>query len=359
MAQRAPPLTPPPPSSRPSTTLSTFLRTDTSSMMLSTTSAPRMAGRPTPSGRPASLQARGQPSRAVTTCALKSHPKAAGAAAAAAAALLGALPASASDIVQAISDTPNASLAVGGGAAIAALSAALVAADPEKRRQEQMKETSGDELAAVKNYFNTEGFSRWNKIYGETDEVNKVQLDIRTGHAVTVEKVLGWFEEEGGVEGMTIADAGCGTGSLAIPLALKGATVSASDISSAMAGEAAKRYEAAAQKAGSKPAVAPTFEALDLESVTGKYDTVTCLDVMIHYPQDKADNMVKHLASLSERRLVRIGEFFPGPSKATRAYLHAEADVERSLNEAGFKVVKREMTATQFYFSRLLEAVRE
>jgi len=342
-------------------------------MMLSTTSAPRMAGRPTPSGRPASLQARGQPSRAVTTCALKSHPKAAGAAAAAAAALLGALPASASDIVQAISDTPNASLAVGGGAAIAALSAALVAADPEKRRQEQMKETSGDELAAVKNYFNTEGFSRWNKIYGETDEVNKVQLDIRTGHAVTVEKVLGWFEEEGGVEGMTIADAGCGTGSLAIPLALKGATVSASDISSAMAGEAVKRYEAAAQKAGSKPAVAPTFEALDLESVTGKYDTVTCLDVMIHYPQDKADNMVKHLASLSERRLVvsfapytpyyavlkRIGEFFPGPSKATRAYLHAEADVERSLNEAGFKVVKREMTATQFYFSRLLEAVRE
>lgn len=56
--------------------------------------------------------------------------------------------------------------------------------------------------------------------------------------------------------------------------------------------------------------------------------------------------------------LKRIGELFPGPSKATRAYLHAEADVERSLNAAGFKVVKREMTATQFYFSRLLEAVK-
>ena len=33
----------------------------------------------------------------------------------------------------------------------------------------------------VKNYFNTEGFERWRKIYGdETAEVNKVQLDIRT-----------------------------------------------------------------------------------------------------------------------------------------------------------------------------------
>ena len=44
--------------------------------------------------------------------------------------------------------------------------------------------------------------------------------------------------------------------------------------------------------------------------------------------------------------------------QATRAYLHAEADVEKALNEAGFKVTKREMTATSFYFSRLLEAKR-
>jgi len=45
-------------------------------------------------------------------------------------------------------------------------------------------------------------------------------------------------------------------------------------------------------------------------------------------------------------------------AQATRAYLHAEADVEASLEREGFKVVKREMTATNFYFSRLLEAVR-
>lgn len=44
--------------------------------------------------------------------------------------------------------------------------------------------------------------------------------------------------------------------------------------------------------------------------------------------------------------------------QATRAYLHAEADVEAALEKHGFKVVKREMTATSFYFSRLLEAVR-
>lgn len=44
--------------------------------------------------------------------------------------------------------------------------------------------------------------------------------------------------------------------------------------------------------------------------------------------------------------------------QATRAYLHAEKDVEAALRQAGFKVAKREMTATSFYFSRLLEAKR-
>lgn len=43
--------------------------------------------------------------------------------------------------------------------------------------------------------------------------------------------------------------------------------------------------------------------------------------------------------------------------QATRAYLHKEADVEACLARLGWKVVKREMTATKFYFSRLLEAV--
>jgi predicted RNA methylase len=39
-----------------------------------------------------------------------------------------------------------------------------------------------------------------------------VQLDIRQGHAQTVDKVLNWLQEEGGVKGTTICDAGCGTG---------------------------------------------------------------------------------------------------------------------------------------------------
>ena len=78
-----------------------------------------------------------------------------------------------------VADGGSLSLALGGGAAIAALGAALVITDPQKRRAEQMQATGGDELAAVKTYFDTAGFERWNKIYGETDEINKVRRGLQ------------------------------------------------------------------------------------------------------------------------------------------------------------------------------------
>lgn len=74
-------------------------------------------------------------------------------------------------------------------------------------------------------------------------------------------------------------------GLLAIPLALKGADVSASDISAAMVGETERRYNAVIAEGATAPKSAPKFEAMDLESASGSYDLVTCLDVMIHYPQ--------------------------------------------------------------------------
>eukprot|EP00933_Yihiella_yeosuensis_P060806 TRINITY_DN6360_c1_g1_i1.p1 TRINITY_DN6360_c1_g1~~TRINITY_DN6360_c1_g1_i1.p1 ORF type:complete len:338 (+),score=88.54 TRINITY_DN6360_c1_g1_i1:126-1139(+) len=226
------------------------------------------------------------------------------------------------------------------------------------------KSESVNDKEVVEKYFNGEGFERWQKIYGETDDVNPVQKDIRVGHAETVEKILTWLDPAT-ISGKTVCDAGCGTGNLSIPLASRGAVVSGSDISAAMVGEASER--AKAQLAESQ---VPKFATSDLEALSGKYDTVCCVDVLIHYPPEKMEGMVKHLAGMSNERFVvsfapktwyylllkRIGELFPGKSKTTRAYLHEEEMVEAALNRAGFKVTRREMTATNFYFSRLFEA---
>lgn len=225
---------------------------------------------------------------------------------------------------------------------------------------------STDDKAIVKDYFNSTGFERWRNIYGN-GEVNKVQLDIRTGHQQTIDKVLAWLEADGNIDQLSICDAGCGVGSLSLPLAKAGATVYASDISEKMVGEA---REKAIQQFSDINKV--TFEVKDLEDLTGKYHTVICLDVLIHYPDADMEQMISHLGSLAESRLIlsfapktpcytllkKIGEFFPGPSKTTRAYLHKEKEVIAILEKNGFTVQRKDMTKTRFYFSRLIEATR-
>ncbi|AFY94237.1 magnesium protoporphyrin IX methyltransferase [Chamaesiphon minutus] len=223
-----------------------------------------------------------------------------------------------------------------------------------------------DDKAVVKEYFNNTGFERWQRIYGD-GEVNKVQLDIRTGHQQTVDTLLEWLAADNNLEGLSICDAGCGVGSLSIPLAQAKAIVYASDISEKMVGEA---KENAAKLFGNNDN--PTFSVQDLESLSGNYHTVVCLDVLIHYPQDKAAEMISHLASIAQSRLIlsfapktpclsllkKIGSFFPGASKATRAYLHRETEIVQILEAQGFKIERKAMTKTRFYFSRMLEAVK-
>ena len=82
--------------------------------------------------------------------------------------------------------------------------------------------SSVDDKTEVREYFNNEGFNRWNKIYSDSDEVNSVQLDIRDGHDQTIQKILNWISDDGDIAGKTVADCGCGVGSLAIPLAQMG-----------------------------------------------------------------------------------------------------------------------------------------
>ncbi|XP_072968646.1 magnesium protoporphyrin IX methyltransferase, chloroplastic [Typha angustifolia] len=279
-----------------------------------------------------------------------------------------ALPSAAADVLPSLNTAAPAALA-----AAAALTAALSLSDPDRRRRKQAAEAGGDDKEAVKAYFNSTGFDRWRRIYDpSSSDVNRVQLDIRLGHAQTVDAALRLLRDAGGLAGTTVCDAGCGVGSLSIPLSREGAIVSASDISAAMVAEAQKlAQEAASQEPPNSPFQIPKFEVKDLESLQGKYDTVVCLDVLIHYPQEKAEGMIAHLASLAEKRLVlsyapktffynflkRVGELFPGPSKATRAYLHAERDVEEALKKVGWRVTNKGFISTQFYFANLIEAV--
>jgi magnesium-protoporphyrin O-methyltransferase len=90
-------------------------------------------------------------------------------------------------------------------------------------------------------------------------------------------------------------------------LAFKGAAITATDISAAMAEEAARRYEAEAGAPGApaRPATPPTFAAASLDELTGgPWDVVTCIDVLIHYPQAKVDAMLASLVGKASKKVV-------------------------------------------------------
>ena len=229
--------------------------------------------------------------------------------------------------------------------------------------------TATDDKTIVKEYFNTTGFDRWRRIYGISNDVNKVQLDIRNGHQQTVDTVIGWLQADGNLSEISICDAGCGVGSLSIPLAQAGAKVYASDLSEMMIAEAKDR--ARAELGDSIDNL--TLAVQDLETLSNQYHTVICLDVLIHYPQEQVEQMISHLCSLAQTRLIlsfapktfalgllkKVGSFFPGASKATRAYLHPASEVIKILEKNGFTIQRQAMTKTRFYFSRLIEATRK
>ena len=107
---------------------------------------------------------------------------------------------------------------------------------------ESWQERKQSEKTEVQTYFNGTGFERWNRIYSNSNQVNKVQRNIRLGHQKTVDDVLSWIKETGGISEMSFCDAGCGVGSLSLPLAAMGAgSIAASDISESMVKETQRR----------------------------------------------------------------------------------------------------------------------
>lgn len=117
----------------------------------------------------------------------------------------------------------------------------------------------------------------------------------------------------------------------------QGAEVTASDISSSMAQEAERRYKAAAAQPGAAaPTATPKFVASDLESQGGRFHTVACLDVMIHYPQVRTLHCRRH--SSCSAPVTYSHTFNLGSQRS-----HAAASLDESIahvNEGNFCVFR-------------------
>ncbi len=216
----------------------------------------------------------------------------------------------------------------------------------------------------LRHYFDGVGFERWSAIYGKEEGLSAIRRSIREGHNKMLAQVEAWLADAQLPAGAHVLDAGCGTGLVSIALAKQGYNVTSVDIAPQMVKSA--RHQAI--EAGVADRV--RFIAGDLEVVSGSFDAVICLDVLIHYPRSGFAQMCTRLARLSRGPLIMtyapynrllatkhwIGGFFPKSNRRTTIQMTPDHFVKKTLAEAGKPFYRGRRISHGFYHVALAEA---
>ncbi|NCW79250.1 MAG: magnesium protoporphyrin IX methyltransferase, partial [Oxalobacteraceae bacterium] len=213
---------------------------------------------------------------------------------------------------------------------------------------------------------------QWAKLTSDAP-VSGIRKTVRAGRDRMRETLLSWLPDD--LRGRRILDAGCGTGTLAVELARRGAHVVAIDLSPTLVELARERLrgQLPVDLLGGKL----EFVSGDMLSTTyGQFDHVIAMDSMIHY--EKHD-MVYGLAGLCQRTthsvlftfapsnpilatMIRVGRIFPRADRAPFIEPVAESalrgELARSTDLQGWAVSRTEKISSGFYTSQAMELCR-
>lgn len=136
-------------------------------------------------------------------------------------------------------------------------------------------------------YFDRTAATAWERLTSDAP-VGRVRATVRAGRDRMRDILLGWLPDD--MDGMTVLDAGCGTGSLAIIAAERGAAVTAVDVSATLLDVARKRTPEELQDR-------IHYSAGDmLAAEGGPFDYVVAMDSLIHY---EIGDMLDAIAALA------------------------------------------------------------
>lgn len=220
----------------------------------------------------------------------------------------------------------------------------------------------------IQAYFEGKGFERFRLIYGD-EQSNRFQKEVRAGHLETVETVLSWLKTEPDLRHRSICDAGCGIGTLSIPLAQAGARVHAVDFSQKMITVAESR---AREILGTVENL--DFEVQDITRLSKGYDSVICIDLFARYSSQKVIELLGQLSLLADSQLIlsftpktmldklllKIGNVYAKRKNAPLLYTHREEVIVKALEALGWQVKRKKVISSRFkfYYCCLLEATR-
>lgn len=226
----------------------------------------------------------------------------------------------------------------------------------------------------LEDYFDRTAVDAWARLTSDAP-VGRIRATVRAGRDRMREALLAFLPED--LTGQRVLDAGCGTGTLAVCAAGRGAEVVAIDLSPTLIGLARERHASAAHASGTGRAGTVDFRVSDmLDPSLGRFDWVVAMDSLIHYrPTDMAE-MIAQLAARADRGMAftfaprtpllammhTIGRVFPRANRAPDLEPIASSLLVQLLEERAtlrdFSVGRTERVDVGFYISEAMELVR-
>lgn len=219
----------------------------------------------------------------------------------------------------------------------------------------------------VLDYFDRTAAGTWAKLTSEAP-VGWIRATVREGRERMRGLLLDWLPAD--LAGTRLLDAGCGTGTLALAAAARGAEVVAIDLSPTL-------VELARERARDEPAASRVeFRVGDmLDPALGGFDHVVAMDSLIHYA---TPDMVAALATLAARcrrsllvtyaprtlplaLMHGVGRIFPRSDRAPSIVPVGEAALSRAIAGApglgAWRPARTARVGRGFYTSQALELV--
>jgi magnesium-protoporphyrin O-methyltransferase len=223
-------------------------------------------------------------------------------------------------------------------------------------------ETRRGELHA---YFDRTAVEAWARLTSEAP-LSRIRATVRAGRDRMRATLLGWLPSD--LTGLSLLDAGCGTGALAVEAARRGARVTAIDLSPTLIGLAQQRSPG---KLGSGHVEFLVGDMLD--PALGRFDHIVAMDSLIHYRPEDTVRAVAGLAARSYGSLLftfaprtpalalmhAVGRLFPRGDRAPSIEPVAEKALRRLLatdpHLRSWPLARTERIVSGFYTSQAVE----
>lgn len=214
----------------------------------------------------------------------------------------------------------------------------------------------------IETYFDRTALGAWEKLTSDAP-VSGVRARVRAGRDEMRATLLSFLPAD--LRGLTILDAGCGTGAFAVEAAKRGSSVTAVDLSPQLVAVARERLPLGLDV---------TFHSGDmLDPALGEFDYVVGMDSIIHYPTKDMIDIITVLSRMAKKGMIfsypprnvplailwGVGKLFPRGDKSPAIEPQSSKTLQRALAKIeGVKLGRTHRVATGFYISQALELLK-